>query len=263
MVTTLSSIFFRPLPIMTLTVRQFLGGKAVRVVGAIGLIPALFCLIYAIQPNSWPYEQLTDVIFLNLFSPTILPVAALILATSAIGNELEDRTLPYLTLKPIPRLRIVLEKLAGVLVIGIPVILFGLLVSYVIAVQAEGPDRLIGRLEAPDPAPWLLAALVSGTAGVITFGALFLMVSLYIPRALLVGIIYAFVWESLLGRFLPGIRVISVRQYVQSLFVGILDDPNVTIDSAFTVQTSLIVMAVTCIISIFMATRRLRRINLE
>ena len=43
---------------------------------------------------------------------------------------------------------------------------------------------------------------------------------LSLGAGLLVGIIYAFAWESLLGRFLPGIKVVSIRHYTDSTFIA-------------------------------------------
>lgn len=264
MVTALSHMMFRPLPIMTLTIRQFMGGKAVRVVTLISLIPALFSLVYLIDPgNTTRYSFFADTTFLELFSPTILSIATLILATSALGNELEDRSLPYLTLKPISRTRIVFEKFLGVLAVAIPTILFGLFVNYLVMAIADEPSRLQGRIELTDPIEVLGPAIVATIAGIIAFTGIFMMASLYIPRALLVGIIYAFVWESLLGRFLPGIRSVSVRHYVQSIFTRLLDDPDISIDNPFRLQSALIVLAAATIISLAIATRRLRRLDIE
>ncbi len=109
----MTNIFWRPLPVMTLTVRQFMGGKAVRVVTALGFLPCLFALIYLLnQESATRVEFLRDTVLNGLFFPTLLPITVLILATGALGNEIEDRTLPYLTLKPLSRLRIVAETAA-------------------------------------------------------------------------------------------------------------------------------------------------------
>ena len=270
MVTALSGVFFRPLPITTLTVRQFLDGKAVRIAGLIGLIPAVFALIYLIQPRDTRFDFFADTLFLNLFAPTVLPIATLILATSAFGNELEDRTLPYLTLKPVSRLRIVLEKWLGVVLVGIPVILFGQVATAIILAFADGNDtevryaadpRFADRI--PDFTSAIWPALAAGAVGVVMFASVFLLLSLYVQRALLAGIFYAFVWESLLGRYLSGIRIVSVKQYVQSIFTRLLDDPNITIKNPFQLDSALIVAAVTAVVCLALATRRLRRINLE
>ena len=91
-------IAWRLLPVLTLTLRQFAAGKIARVSVVLSLLPALFAAIYLIRPEGRaPYALLTD-LFRNLWAPTLLPIVALLLATSAFGNELEDRTLPYLTL---------------------------------------------------------------------------------------------------------------------------------------------------------------------
>ncbi len=256
---------WQPFPVMTLTVRQFLAGRSARVVTVLAFLPALFALIYRIN-SDWatPFTFLTGPVFLELFSPTLLPIMVLILATSALGNEIEDRTLPYLTLKPRSRGRIVLEKYAGVVIVAWPAITVGLVVAWLIARGAPGPARLIGRgLEAPDLLPVLWAMITASTVGILAFTAIFLAVSLFIPRALLAGMIYAFGWESLLGRFLPGIRIISVRHYVQSIFVRMVDDPLVTLDNAFTLSAAVWTMAITVGIALAVAIWRLGRLNLD
>lgn len=261
-----NSLLWRPFPVLLLTVRQFLGGRAVLVVTVLSLVPALFAALYLLD-TTWitPREFLARVIFLELVAPTLLPISVLILATGALGYELEDRTLPYLTLKPVSRLRIVVEKLAGVLAVAIPTILAGLLVAFGLVSLAEDPfvdlAANIGVDQSLRPVLW--ASLVAGAAGVVAVSAIFLTISLYIPRALLAGIIYSFVWESLLGRFLPGIRIVSIRHYVQSIFVGLLDDSRIQIDNAFSPTSSLITLGAACLVAIALATWRLRRMNLE
>ena len=64
----------------------------------------------------------------------------------------------------------------------------------------------------------------ASTAAAVLLGAVFLLVSLLVPRALLAGMVYIFAWESLLGRFLPGVQAISSREYTLRVFDGILDD---------------------------------------
>ena len=182
-----------------------------------------------------------------------LPITVLILATGALGNEVEDRTLPYLTLKPIGRLRIVVEKFIGVIVVAAPLIGAGTAATYFLAFRGESGDNL----------EMLWAMLAGVIVGVVGYGAIFLLVSLLITRALLAGIIYALLWESLLGRFLPGLRVVSVRHFVESVFVKMLDDPAVTVRSATSVNTSLITIGVATVLSIALATWRLRRMSLD
>jgi ABC-2 type transport system permease protein len=250
----MATLSWRVLPVFTLTVRQFAGGKAVRVVAGLSFIPALFALIYLINPNvDDPQHFVAITMFRNLMVAPLLPITVLILATGALGNEIEDRTLPYLTLKPIGRLRIIVEKFVGVLVVAGPLIGAGMAATYFLAFRGNSGDHL--RL--------LWAMLAGGAVGVVGYGVIFLLVSLLISRALLAGIIYALLWESLLGRFLPGLRVVSVRHFVDSVFVNILDDPDVTVKSVTSINASLITIGAAAVLSIALATWRLRRMSLD
>ena len=261
------SLLWRSIPILTLTVRQFLGGRTLWVATALSFVPCLFAAIYLLETGeTTPYDFLIDVIFLGLVAATLLPIAVLILATGALGNEIEDRTLPYLMIKPITRLRIAVEKFVGILVVALPAVLAGLIATYLLVdLGADEPAIAFGRqTAAQEDLPQVLWAMLgAATVGVVATAALFLFVSLIIPRALLAGIIYAFAWESLLGRFLPGIKVVSIRHYTDSVFVALLDDETVVVDNALSLNAALTTVAVLAVVSIALTTWRLRRMNLE
>lgn len=252
----MSNALWRPLPVFMLTIRQFFGGKSVWVVTVLAFLPALFGMIYWFNTTSNPPAFfLSDSIYQPLVIATLLPIMVLILATGALGNEIEDATLPYLTLKPIGRLRIVVEKLLAALVICISIILAGLIVTYLIVFRGDA-----GQSESLD---FLWALLASATAGIFAYAAVFLLVSLLVSRALLVGIVYALVWESLLGRYLPGLKVASIRHYTESILVGMANDPDIGLKGATGVASSIIVIAFVTIACILIATWRLRNLDLE
>jgi ABC-2 type transport system permease protein len=252
----MSTILWGPLPVFTLTVRQFAGGKAIRVVAVLAAIPILFGAIYAINPDiEVPGYYLAEIIYRGIFVATLLPITVLILATGALGNEVEDHTLPYLTLKPISRLRIVLEKYVAILIVATPLILAGLLITYLLVFQGASGDR--------ENLNYLWSMWASAAAGIIAYGAVFLLVSLLVTRALLAGITYALVWESLLGRYLPGLRLASIGHYTDSIFVGLLDDPDIALSDATRVTSAVITILAVAAVSLALATWRLRRLNLE
>ncbi|MEZ4532702.1 MAG: ABC transporter permease [Thermomicrobiales bacterium] len=252
----MANALWRPLPVFMLTIRQFFGGKSVWVVTVLAFLPALFGFIYwfddADNPPAW---FLSENIYRPLVIATLLPIMVLILATGALGNEIEDATLPYLTLKPIGRLRIVVEKLLATLVVCIPIILAGLVATYAVVFRGDAGDS--------ESLTFLWALLASAVAGILAYSAVFLLVSLFVARALLVGIVYALVWESLLGRYLTGLKVVSIRHYTESILVGMADDPDIALSGATGVATSWIVIGFVTIASILLATWRLRNLNLE
>src|SRR5918997_3095184 len=129
---------WRALPVTMLTVRQFTGGRTARLALVLSLIPALFAVIYVVRPWDVAPDEFTIDLFRELFVPTLLPIIVLLPATAAFGNELEDGTLPYLLMKPVSRLRLILGKYAAVLLVTVPALLAGLAITTVIT--AQGPD---------------------------------------------------------------------------------------------------------------------------
>ena len=252
---------WRLAPIFFLSIRQFVGGKAVRAVFALGMIPALFAFIYRIDPTIERPRRFLDDIIIEVMLPSVLPLAALILATGAFGDEIEDRTLPYLVLKPITRFRIVLEKLLASAVVSIPIIGLGGLVSWFLVFTDTGGDHLD-----------ILWAILAATAvGVVLYSAIFQLMSLLIRRAILASIIYSLVWESVLGRFIPGLRYLSIRHVVGSIYTSTIEsvepsdrlDTGLGIDNAFSFEGAIIGTVVVSAVAILLSTWRLRRINIE
>ncbi|HWV36692.1 MAG TPA: ABC transporter permease subunit [Thermomicrobiales bacterium] len=242
--------------IIALTLRQFLRAKSVLVVAGISLFPVIFAIIphFANRQRVLPIRDIVgNTIYLGLFAATLLPLATLVLATAAFGDELEDRTLQYLTLKPISRLQIVLAKFIAVLLVTVPIVWIGLMLTWAVAAWGHLGDNtdLIW--------PMFAGSLV----GVLGFGSLFMLVSLLIHRALLVGIFYVFIWETALSRYLTGIRTISIKHYTQSMFVRLADDRLFRIDSVAATSTIVATVVGIVVVSLGLATWRLRRMNLE
>jgi ABC-2 type transport system permease protein len=257
---TVGTLGWRLLPIFFLSVRQFVGGRAVRAVFALGMIPALFALIYVLSEGEDPRRFVDDIIR-EVMLPSVLPLATLILATSAFGDEIDDRTLPYLVLKPSTRIRIVLEKWLAALFVSIPIIGFGGALYWVMVFAGDGLDNLD-----------LLWAILAATAGgVAVYSSVFMLMSLLIGRAILASIVYSIVWESVLGRFIPGLRYLSIRHLVVSIYTSTIEafdpsgrrDRGLGIDNAFAIDRAIIGAAVVSLVAILLATWRLRRINVE
>lgn len=243
--------------ITLLTIRQFLRSKALIVVAAISLIPVLFAIIPHVVPGGFSLrdvrEMMAEIIYLPFVATTLLPLATLVLSTSALGDEVDDKTLQYLALKPISRFRIAFEKWLAVMIVMIPVVWLGIIVTWAViswGFYEEMQDML-----------WPL--LASSAIGVMGFGSAFLVLSLFIQRALLFGVFYVFIWETTLSQFLPGIRSISISHYTRSLFVRMLDDRRVMIDGPSATMTILITTGVIVLVSLGIASWRLRTMAME
>lgn len=250
----MATLTWRAAPVLLLTIRQFVGGKAIRVVIGLSLIPVLFALVFAIDPNATrPRTFLGNTVFSEMMIPTVLPLAILVLSTSAFGDELEDRTLPYLMLKPVSRLRLVIEKLIGSVVVSGPIVVAGLAITYLIVFGDAWRDNLR-----------LLGAMAAAAAmATIAYSAIFLLISLLISRALVAALIYSFVWETILGRFVPGLRYVSLRHFVRSVFAAVVQDRRLDFSNSTNLGPAVATLLIASAVAVLLATLRLRRMNLE
>jgi ABC-2 type transport system permease protein len=131
----------------------------------------------------------------------------LLLGVAAFGNEVSDRTLVYLTTKPLARWRIVLPKAAATLLVGgLPVAISG---AVAIAIIEPGNTR------------GAMATAGGLLAGAAAYTAVFTWAGLALRHALVAGLVYVFVWEAVLAAYLDGIRFLSVRRFALSLVNGL------------------------------------------
>jgi ABC-type transport system involved in multi-copper enzyme maturation permease subunit len=147
--------------------------------------------------------------FGTVLTPIVLPIIVMSMGTAVFGEEIEDRTLSYLTMKPISRFQIVLAKYLAVVVVTGPV----LIVSGVAV-------ALLADLSGAKPSLSVAVALIGGVAA---YGALFTWAGLITSRgvALGLGLMYIFLWEGVASGLLEGIRYGSVRAWTVSMMYGL------------------------------------------
>ena len=176
----------------------------------------------------------------------VLPLVVMVLATSAFGNEVEDRTLSLLTTKPVPRWSIVLAKLAATIIVAAPLL---------IAVSA------VVTMMDPDGSGKAAVAAAAGTlVGVVTYASAFTWAGLLTTRALGFGLIYVLLWEAIITSFLEGARYLSVRSYTQGTMHG-LDKTTFDDNLAIDLQAALIGAALVTALFFFLSVRRLSRMD--
>jgi ABC-2 type transport system permease protein len=233
--------------ILALTVRQLAGSKRVWIVLVLVALPLLGALLYHVGDTTTTSAEYADDITASLVASGILPLVMLLFATSSFGNELSDRTLGYITLKPVARWRIVAPKLVASLVVGgIPVALSGL------AAVALIDDSLGGAV----------ATGVGLLVGATAYAAIFTWAGLRTRHALVFGLVYVFVWEAALAAYLDGIRFLSVRRYTLSLIHALDGERLASIDKPLAAGVALGAAAIVVAGFAVLAVRRLRRMDI-
>ncbi len=233
--------------LLTITLRALLSRRRTLLLALIGALLVLATVLYRL---SGPSESESLDVMRGLLGDfglgVLLPLVAVIVATAAVGSELDDGTIVYLLSKPIPRWRIVLVKLV---------------VAWLLVVLLVAPAiALAGLIGHPDP------SLAIGYGAAATFGALeytsvFLALSLVTSRALIVGLAYVVVWEGVVAGLFAGTRVLSIRQHALAVANALggdaAPDADLVIGVAVAVGLGVVVLATA------LAIRRLERVELR
>jgi ABC-2 type transport system permease protein len=181
----------------------------------------------------------------------LMPLLTLIAGTGSIGPEIDDGSIVYLLAKPLNRYSIVVTKL--VVAIGV-VIVFGVLPVAVAGVVLTGEVGMVTLA-------YTLGALVAGVA----YSAVFLLLAVISRNAVVLGLIYALIWESLVGGVVPGAQTLSIQQWSLSVVQRVLGDTaaEVGLEAAVGFGTGAVLLAVVTVVATAYAGRRLQTLRLN
>ncbi|HXD72890.1 MAG TPA: ABC transporter permease [Vicinamibacterales bacterium] len=144
-----------------------------------------------------------------LFVRFIVPVLGVFYGTSLIADEVDDKTITYLFTRPVPRSAVLLGKYFSYLACVVLLVLPSVIVVYFLIVPIGGS---IGQ-----SFPQLAADLGMLVVGLASYGAVFSWVGARLKRPLIVGLVFAFGWESTV-LLIPGyLKRLSVAYYLQAL----------------------------------------------
>jgi ABC-2 type transport system permease protein len=191
------------IPLMVrITLRQLLGRRRTILLVLLAAVPVLLALVFR-AANDADLAGFASGVLDAVAVTLLLPIVAVLVGTAAFGAEIEDGTILYLLAKPISRWAVVAAKFLGAVGVTAVLALLSVLVSGAIVLSP------LGEPGAEATRAFLAAMLVGSTCYV----AVFLTLSLFTRRALLIGLVYVLVWEGALSALLPGIANLSVRQY--------------------------------------------------
>ena len=247
-------------PIFRLSVRQLASRSKLILILLLALLPiALAALVSAtLNEDETSNGDFINVLLDGLLIAVILPIVTMVLATSSFGNEVEDRTLSYLVLKPVRRSLIVLPKLLASIVVGGLVLIASGVVATLLGASSLGAAIVVldGNVQAA------LALVVALSAGVVTYAAIFTWAGVISSRAIAFALVYVFVWEGLISTYLGGVRYLSVRGYTLAILHGMDDKSFGPLDErVIEFPAALVGAAVTTAAFFWLTVRRLRRMD--
>ena len=231
--------------VASITVRATMGRKRAFL---FALLPVILVLVTVLLKLAHPAAPHWPTTILGIFGfSVVLPLTALIIGTSVLGAEIDDGSVVHLLATPVRRSTVILSKFAVGSVLTMLFVAVPVLIAAVIA--TGGLTRLAEGLFA------------GALAGSVIYNAVFVMISVLTTRAIAVGLLYLLVWESLLGNFVSGARILSVEQYSLGIANSIASDGN--LNAHLGVGTALIMGAIVTAGTLLLAARRLAAFSLK
>lgn len=154
---------------------------------------------------------------LMFYIQAVLPLTMLFLGAAAVGDDIDDGTVLYLRLRPLPRAAIVIGRYASACLCGALLILPAVTLVYV--------GQLIGRDGAiVEHAAVLGMALLASTLAIASYGAFFLTLSLLMRHAVICGVLVISAWELGVSRVPAPASGYTVAFHGRSLMWSVTDE---------------------------------------
>ncbi len=198
-----------PLPVIFAAFfRSGLRAKRTRVFILLAAVPALLMIIVRLVDPKESGDFFTKVM-LSLYFQLLVPVLALFFGSSIVNDELDSKTLVYLTTVPVRRRAVLLGKFLAAFLLAALLIAAGFLFCFLAAA--------LHRLD--EAAAWGELGLFLGAAllALFCYGTLFTAMGAFMKKSILAGIFFVFGWESVVQYF-PGVtQKFTVIHWIKSL----------------------------------------------
>jgi ABC-2 type transport system permease protein len=193
------------------TLRQQLGGRRLVLLLLLGLVPAaVLGVLLADQRSAIGAVRAFHEAPIVILFFVVLPVASLVFGAGALGDERRDGTLSFILLRPLPRSLIAAAKLLGAWLAAFAVVGTAAAAMGIVLGVQSGLWEYLG--------PLLLAAALSALAYV----SIFLALGYFTARAVLLGLVYVFVWESGMTGAIPSLASVSLMRIGLSAYAALV-----------------------------------------
>ena len=188
--------------------------KRARLFFIVSLIPTVIFIIVRIvallnpgksYPLSALFFQIGGIFYFQMF----IQFLCLFYGSSVLNDEVDNKTLVYLTTSPISKASIITSKFMAHTLISAIIIISGLLVSFIISNFSNLLKPVyLGRLGL-----FLGVALMA----VLAYSSFFTFLGTFLKKSILVGLFFIFGWEAIV-QFLPGAtQKLTISHYIKSL----------------------------------------------
>ncbi|MFI0895241.1 ABC transporter permease [Streptomyces sp. NPDC020983] len=235
--------FYHP-TVARLTYGALLGRRRALLLFCLPLL--LLVISAAVRALSGADDSTADDVLQGFALSALVPLVGVIAGTGAIGPEIDEGAIVYLLAKPVRRSTIILTKL--VVAVGVS-----------LAFTAV-PVLLAGYILNSNGQNVAVAYTVGSAVACVAYSAIFLLLGVVTRHAVVVGLVYALVWEGAVANVVPGARKLSVQQWALAVAQKVAHGDIVSSDVGLT--AGVVLLAVVTVVTTWFAARRLRSLKL-
>jgi len=234
--------------VIWLTRRQLFAKRRLYVAVAVLLIPAFIALLVRFNAADGDLDAAGSLttIYREIVLGVLLPLTALVFGTSAFGGEVDDGTLIYLMVKPVPRWRLTFSKYLVAFLATLAVITAAIALAWV-AMQNGAPFRVP------------VAFVAGGAVGALIYCAIFVSLGITSRRALAIGLLYIVAFENVLSRSVVGVKSLSVREFALAVCKTVLGNVTEWNDATVTMRTVYTMGSIFFLVALALSFRKLQR----
>lgn len=166
-----------------------------------------FQMIFA-EKQAWESTYLFPNIIMLFYLQFIILILSLFYGTSVASEEVEAKTLSYLTTRPVPKPALILGKYAAYALIVTGMVALGLVFSFAVLNIDRLLDVSLYRL--------FFRYLGALTLGIFAYTALFTFLGSLVKRSIFFGLLFCFGWESVIQYFPGSTQRLAIVHYLKS-----------------------------------------------
>jgi ABC-2 type transport system permease protein len=204
--------------LFTMTVVRQARSRRLLVLALLYILPITLAVVYRQYTLGWRGHALgyspsfaEFTLILNLIPQALVPLTALVYASGMIQDELEEQTITYLLIRPLPRWSIYVAKLLATLVVTIGLTAACTALTYAV-IGWDQPDYWKDGATAR-----MLKTIAIFAVTLTVYNSLFGVVSLLMKRALLLGVGYIILLEGVVSNIDFMVRKLTVMYYFRVL----------------------------------------------
>lgn len=237
--------------LVAMTIGRLARGRRLVVLAALFLLPTVIALLGRKYADPFRPAEAEEALIFYMIPQALLPLTALVFASGMIQDEVEDQTLTYLLIRPVPRWSIYAAKLLGTFLVSATVTAFFTLLTIGVIRwgEADFVASVFGRRG-------LGIALISVLATLV-YTSIFGCLSLIFKRVLVIGVAYVILFEGLFanidfvirrGTVMWNVRVVAARRLDLNVPSWAID-----LETALSARTCLINLLAASLISTIIA----------